>query len=41
MKKKSDINKKVGLEVNTETTKYMMMSHHQNAGQNHNMKRAK
>jgi hypothetical protein len=28
---------KVGLEVNTEETKYMVMSHHQNAGQNHNL----
>jgi len=27
----------VGLEVNTEKTKYMVMSHHQNAGQNHNL----
>jgi hypothetical protein len=26
-----------GLEVNTEETKYMVMSHHQNAGQNHNL----
>jgi hypothetical protein len=29
-----DINKEVGLEVNTEKTKYMLMSHHQNVGQN-------
>jgi predicted esterase YcpF (UPF0227 family) len=28
----------VGLEVNTEKTKYMLLSHHQNAGQNHNIK---
>jgi hypothetical protein len=27
-----------GLEVNTEKTKYMLMSYHQNAGQNHDMK---
>jgi hypothetical protein len=27
----------VCLEVNTEKTKYMVMSHHQNAGQNHNL----
>jgi hypothetical protein len=30
--------KDVGLEVNTEKTKYMFVSHHQNAGQNHNIK---
>jgi hypothetical protein len=27
----------VGLEVNTEQTKFMVMFHHQNAGQNHNL----
>jgi hypothetical protein len=27
----------VGLEVNTEGTKYMVVSHYQNAGQNHNL----
>jgi hypothetical protein len=27
-----DANKEVGLEVNTEKTKYMLPSHHQNAG---------
>jgi hypothetical protein len=27
--------KEVGLEVNTEKTKYMLLSRHQNAGQNH------
>jgi ribosomal protein S2 len=30
-----DDNKKVGLEVNAEKTKYMLMSCYQNAGQNH------
>jgi hypothetical protein len=33
-----DASKEVGLEVNTEETKYMSLSHHQNAGQNHDMK---
>jgi hypothetical protein len=33
-----DISKKVGLEVNTAETKCMLMSHHQNAGKNHNIK---
>jgi hypothetical protein len=28
----------VGLEVNSEKTKYMLLSPHQNAGQNHNIK---
>jgi hypothetical protein len=27
-----------GLEVNTEKTNYMLLSHHQNAGQNHDIK---
>jgi hypothetical protein len=27
----------VGLEVNTEETKYMVMSHHQNAAQNYTL----
>jgi hypothetical protein len=31
-------NKEVGLEVNAEKTKYMLLSRHQNAGQNHNIK---
>jgi hypothetical protein len=31
-----DPSKQVGLEVNTEKTKYMLLSHHQNAGQNYN-----
>jgi hypothetical protein len=30
--------KEVGLEVNTEKSKYMLLSHHQNAGQNHDIK---
>jgi hypothetical protein len=30
--------KEIGLEVNAEKTKYMIMSHNQNAGQNHNIK---
>jgi len=29
--------RKVGLEVNTEKTKYMVVSRHQNATQNHNI----
>jgi hypothetical protein len=33
-----DASKEVGLEVNIEKTKYMLMSRHQNAGQNHNVK---
>jgi hypothetical protein len=33
-----DARKEVGLEVNTEKTKYMLLSRHQNAGQNHNIK---
>jgi hypothetical protein len=30
--------KEVGVEVNTEKAKYMLLSHHQNAGQNHGIK---
>jgi hypothetical protein len=30
--------KEVGLEVNTETSKYMLLSRHENAGQNHDIK---
>jgi hypothetical protein len=30
-----DAGKETGLEVNTEKTKYMVLSRHQNAGQNH------
>jgi adenine-specific DNA methylase len=33
-----DASKEVGLEVNTEKTKYMLLSRHQNAGQNPNIK---
>jgi hypothetical protein len=31
-----DISKEVRLELNVEKTKYMLLSCHQNAGQNHN-----
>jgi hypothetical protein len=34
----SDASKEVGLEVNTEKTKYMLLSCHQYAGQNHDIK---
>jgi hypothetical protein len=30
--------KEVGLEVTAEKTEYMLLSHHQNAGQNHSIK---
>jgi hypothetical protein len=33
-----DASKEIGLEVNTEETKYMLLSHHQNAGLNHVLK---
>jgi hypothetical protein len=33
-----DSSKEVGVEVNTEKTKYMLLSHHQNAGQNLDIK---
>jgi hypothetical protein len=33
-----DASKEVGPEVNAEKTKYMLLSRHQNAGQNHNIK---
>jgi hypothetical protein len=33
-----DTSKEVGLEVNAEKTKCMLLSHHQNAGQTHDMK---
>jgi hypothetical protein len=35
----TDANKEVGLEVNTEKTKYIFLSHHQKAGQNHVIKK--
>jgi ribosomal protein S2 len=33
-----DASKEFGLEVNTEKTKYMLLSRHQNAGQCHDIK---
>jgi hypothetical protein len=33
-----EASKEVGLEINTERTRYMVRSHHQNAGQNHILK---
>jgi hypothetical protein len=30
--------KEVGLEASTDKTKYMLLFHHQNAGQNHDIK---
>jgi hypothetical protein len=33
-----DASKKVGVEINAEQTKNMLLSHHQNAGQNHKIK---
>jgi hypothetical protein len=36
-----DASKEVDLEVNTENTKHMLLFHHQNAGQNHDIKIAK
>jgi hypothetical protein len=33
-----DTSKEVSLEANAEKTKYMLLSHHQNAGQNHGIK---
>jgi hypothetical protein len=35
---RSDACKEVGLEVNTEKTKYMLLSRHQTVGQNHDIK---
>jgi hypothetical protein len=32
-----DASREVGVEVNTEKTEYMLMSYHQNEGQNHDM----
>jgi hypothetical protein len=37
IKKNTEASKKDGLEVNTEKSKYMLISHHQNVGQNHNI----
>jgi hypothetical protein len=41
MKKNADIlfdaSKEVGLVLNAEKTRYMLLSHHQNAGQNHGL----
>jgi hypothetical protein len=34
----TDTSKEVGLEVNAEKTKHMLLSHHQNAGQNYDIK---
>jgi hypothetical protein len=34
----TEASKKVGLEANIEKTKYMLLSRHQNAGQNHDIK---
>jgi hypothetical protein len=33
-----DASKEIGLEVNTEKTKYTLLSHHRNARQNHEIK---
>jgi len=32
-----DSSREVGLEVNTEETEYVVLSFHQNAGENHNL----
>jgi hypothetical protein len=34
----SEASKDIGLEINAEKTKYMIMSHHQNSGQNQNIR---
>jgi hypothetical protein len=34
----TDCSKEVGLQVNADKTKYMLLSRHQNAGQNHDTK---
>jgi hypothetical protein len=34
----TDASKEIGLEVNAEKTKYTLLSRHQNAGQNHDIK---
>jgi hypothetical protein len=33
-----DASKEVGLEINVDNTKYMLLSHHQNVGQNRDIK---
>jgi hypothetical protein len=33
-----DTSKEVGLEINTKKTKYVLLSRHQNAGQNHDIR---
>jgi hypothetical protein len=33
-----DVSKEVGLEMSTENTKHMLLSHYQNASQNHDIK---
>jgi hypothetical protein len=38
VKQEDATSKEVGLEVNTDKTKYMLLSRRQNAGQNHNIK---
>jgi hypothetical protein len=38
MKTLINTSKEFGLEVNTEKNKYMFLSHHQNAGQNYDIK---
>jgi uncharacterized protein (DUF2344 family) len=35
-----DASKEVGQEVKAEESKYMVLSHNQNAGKNHNIKKA-
>jgi hypothetical protein len=36
-----DVSKEVGLKINVEETKYMLLSHHWNAGQNRDIKKIK
>jgi hypothetical protein len=36
----TDASKKVGLEINVEKTKYMLLSSHQNVGQNRDIEKA-
>jgi hypothetical protein len=38
IKKNFNATKEIALEVNSEKTKYMLLSRHQNSGQNHDMK---